>query len=400
VTALRGFWIALWCVISQGAVAQLPPISQPPPPCRFSEWTKVETTEEYTEYRVSYPSPLPSPYPANNIVPLQVFLPPASKPVPVVLILHYWGATDLKIERELASDLSKRGIAAAIMTLPFHLQRTPEGHRSGSLAVTGDPDSIKFTLVEAVMDARRAIDFLASRPEFDSKQLGLAGISLGSIISSAVYGVDSRVSRAAFLLGGVDLAHILWNSSRVVPEREGLRKSGFTESTLADVLAPVEPLTLLKSRTEIGHAFVVGAKFDTVIPRQSTEDLISALPNAQTLWIDTGHYGGIFVQDRLLQAVSKYFESGFKKVAYAPPRGIVAPTVRIGADFGLYEGFDISLGIDFVRRRSFHSPMGTFLLTPRGPRVFLGQGIDRAVALGVLFTPSHVRAAVLWSIVL
>jgi len=400
VKAFCGLPIALGCLLHGSAFAQLPPITQAPPPYAFSNWTRVGTTDHATEYGASFPSPLPSPYPENNLVPLEVFVPDSRGPVPVVLILHYWGASDLKVERALADDLAERGLGSAIMTLPFHLQRTPEGHRSGSMAVTGDPESIKFTIVEAVMDARRSIDFLASRPEFDPKQVGLAGISLGSIIGSAVYGADGRISRAAFMLGGVDLAHILWSSARVVPEREILRKNGYTESTLADDLAPVEPLTLLKSRTAEGNALVVGAKFDTVVPRESTEDLIAALPHVQTLWIDTGHYGGVFVQNRLLREVSKYFAASFGGEAYAPPRRILAPTIRIGADFGLYEGFDIGVGVDFIPRRDLRSPIGTFLLTPRGPRVFLGQGIDRALGIGVLVTPNHVRAAVLWSIVL
>lgn len=377
----------------------LPPIDQVPQPYTFQDWSKVGEDSNYTEYREVFDTPLPSDKPTNNRVPLALFLPKSKGPFPAVLILHYWGAVDLKIERELAYNLANHGIASAIMTLPYHLERAPAGYRSGALAVTADPVHIRFTLTESVFDARRAIDFLESRPEFDHQRLGIAGTSLGSIVSSLVYAVDPRPSHAAFILGGVDLADIIWNSSRVVPERETFRRDGYTEDKLRKELKTVEPMEFL-SRRKDGTAFVVGGKFDTVIPRRATDELIEALPNPQVLWLDTGHYGGIFVQGRLMKEVGDYFDRSFTGRTYVPPKAIYFPTVRLGAEFGFGEGFDISVGADFFRRKNGMSPVGTFLLTPRGPRIFLGQGIDRSVSIGLLLTTKRVSPAILWSVVL
>ena len=379
--------------------AQTPAIDQAPAPCFFSDWTKLGDTSALTEYREVFPTALLSEKPENNLVPLAVFVPRSPGPHPAVLILHYWGAVDLKIERELAESLGTHGIASAIMTLPYHLERAPAGYRSGALAVTADPVHIRFTLTESVLDARRALDFLSSRPEFDHERLGIAGTSLGSIVSSVLFAVDRRASHAAFILGGADLAHIIWNSSRVVPEREVFRRDGYTEEKLRTQLKSIEPLEYLPRR-KTGTAFVVGGKFDTVIPRRSTDELIQALPRAQTLWLDTGHYGGIFIQARLMREVGNYFERSFSGKVYNPPKAIYFPTVRLGAELSPGDGFDISAGIDFFRRRDAQSPVGTFLITPRGPRLFLGQGIDRSVSIGVLLTTKHVRPAILWSVVL
>lgn len=381
------------------ADAQLPPLDQAPPPQPFTQWQKVGEEANLTEFREVYPTPLLSDKRENNLVPLDIFVPKTPGPHPVVLILHYWGAVDLKIERELAYSLAAHGVAGAIMTLPYHLERAPAGYRSGALAVTAEPAHIRFTLTESVLDARRAIDFLTSRPEFDAGKIGIAGTSLGSIVASAVYAVDPRPSHAAFILGGVDLANIIWNSSRVVPEREAFRKDGYTESKLRTELKSIEPLEYL-SRRRTGTAFVVGGKFDTVIPRKATDELIQALPNAQTLWLDTGHYGGVFVESRLMREVATYFDRSFSGQTYQPPKAIYFPTVRLGAQFAVGEGFDISAGADFIRRSDAKSPIGTFLITPRGPRIFLGQGIDKSVSLGLLLTTKHVRPAVLWSVVL
>jgi len=243
---------------------KIPSITQVPAPIAFAPWKEVDQTELGTEYLVEFPSPVESPYPANNVVPLRVFLPVNSdKPVPVVLVLHYWGATDLRNERELAKDLNRANIAAAVMTLPYHMGRTPPGRHSGDMAIEPDPRHMVLTMTQAVLDTRRSIDFLTSRPELDHTRLGLAGTSLGALVAELAYGADSRVTHVAFVLGGVDLAHIMWSSSLLVRQRDLLIRRGFTEQRLREAIEPIEPLKYLPSRTA-SPALVIGGQYDTV----------------------------------------------------------------------------------------------------------------------------------------
>ncbi|MFX9638786.1 hypothetical protein ABTO85_20010, partial [Acinetobacter baumannii] len=78
-------------------------------------------------------------------------------PVPVVVLLHYWGAPDTKVEDEIAQLLARRGIAAVAMPLPYHLGRSPMGRRSGELAIVPDPRSLNQTMTQAVLDVQRTI---------------------------------------------------------------------------------------------------------------------------------------------------------------------------------------------------------------------------------------------------
>src|SRR5256885_1882545 len=80
---------------------QLPSIAQPPPSIEFAPWKEVPTDSEDTdEFSVSFPSAVVTPYRENNVVPLRIILPiRRDKPVPIVVVLHYWGATDLRVER-------------------------------------------------------------------------------------------------------------------------------------------------------------------------------------------------------------------------------------------------------------------------------------------------------------
>ncbi|HZH99423.1 MAG TPA: hypothetical protein VEX38_10670, partial [Fimbriimonadaceae bacterium] len=115
-------------------------LGDPPPPIEFDDWKEVGRDNGAIEYSVSFPSAIASERIENNTVPLVILVPEnAQTPLPVVVVLHYWGAGDLRVERGLAYELNRRGIAAVIPTLPYHLGRTPSGFRSGELSIQPDP---------------------------------------------------------------------------------------------------------------------------------------------------------------------------------------------------------------------------------------------------------------------
>lgn len=380
-------------------VTLLPPVTQAPPPIAFPRLQTVDVNEDYGEYFVSFPSPVVTPYPANNVVPLRIFLPPGGRPAPVVLILHYWGANDLKLERTLAEELNLRGVAAAIMTLPYHLSRTPPGSHSGALAITPDPDHLMESMIQSVMDARRALDFLATVPQIRMDKVGISGTSLGAIVTGLVAAVDPRITHASFLLGGVDLAHIIWTSSLLVTVRDQMRRRGLTEERLKATLEPIEPSNYLKIHRP-ASSFVVGGQFDTVVPRQCTQDLIDVLGTRNYLWIGTGHYGGIFVEHRLLREVATYFGTSFSGGSFDAPLKLYAPTIRVGFKVDSVRGLDIGIGIDLFQLDRRGDMFSTFFLTPRGPELFAGYHFGEGISVGFTASSPGLGVGLLWSTVL
>ncbi len=385
-----------------GSTQTTPRIDEPPSAISFSDWKQESRTETSTEYSLTFHSAMTTSVPQNNIVPLRIFIPNnASGPVPVVLELHYLGARDLNVERALAGRLTSRGVAAIILTLPYHLSRTPPGKSSGELAISSEPADLIATMTQSVLDARRSLDFILSRPEFDHSRIGISGTSLGSIVSALVYALDPRIVDASFVLGGVDLAHIMWTSSRVVVQREALRKQGYTESSLRTALASIEPKTYLGKRTS-GSSLVIGARYDTVMPPSDTEQLIAALKEPKVLWLETGHYGGIFAQRKLLTEVATFFGNEFASKPYIPPKYVFAPTLRLGflASTGPSSAFDVGIGLDLFRSHSNHEFFGTFLVTPRGPQAYLGYQIDKGFSIGAIGSARRIGIGIMWSTVL
>lgn len=385
------------------AFAQAPALLTPPP-IAFAPWRRVERPDTaIAEYVEEFPSAYVSGIVENDTVPLRILMPADAKgPVPVVLITHYWGAADLRAERALGEDLAGRGLAAAILTLPYHLSRTPKGHRSGELAISPDVPKLRLTIAQSVLDVRRSLDFLDSRPEFTKSPRGISGTSLGALVASLGYGVDPRLTHAAFVLGGADFAGIIWNSSLTRNQRGVLRAKGYDETRLRNELKDVEPLTYLPRETP-GSTLLISAKYDTVVPGANSEALARALGDPLRLQIDTGHYGGIFVQRKVLGEVSRFFGNEMTGKAYVPPKRIYAPTFRLGALADYPNGFDLAAGVDIWRLNARSDAFSTLMITAHGPQLFLGRSIAPGLSLGVfgsLRGRSNLSIGAFWSAVL
>ena len=375
-------------------------VTQPPPAIAFDAWKKVAESEEALEYSLSFPSAYPTAYPENSLVQVRAIVPSQVKgPMPVVVLLHYLGATDLKIERSIADELAKGGMGAVMVTLPYHMARTPKGYSSGELAIQPDPAKLVETMTQSVLDVRRTLDWIASRPEFDQSKIGVGGTSLGALVGSLVFALDARVRAATFMLSGADLAHILWNSSRVVTQRDIMRSRGYTEQRLREALAVIEPLRYLPARTD-GSSFVIGARYDTVIPPSDTLKLIGALKNPKVLWLETGHYGGAFVQRKLLKTVAKFFVEELSGREFRPPGRIYAPTIRIGVDLNAVTGLQVAAGLDLWRDEGRTNSFVSAMLTPRGAELFVGRRLDKGLALGITFLARGLSPGLFWSTVL
>lgn len=383
-------------------------VGQAPAKIAFDPWEPSTTNSESgtgearpnRRFLQRFPSATPSGHPANDTVYLDVFLPGrAEGPLPAVLVLHYWGATDLRVESNLAERLNRRGMAAIVLTLPYHLKRTPPGTRTGQLAVSSDPDAMVRTMRQSVADVRRAVDWIQTRAEFDSNKIGITGTSLGALVSALCVGIEPRLQHAAFMLGGADLAHIVWHSSRVVKERDEMRRAGLTEMRLREQLAEIEPLRYL-SQSKLKSSFVVAAKFDTVVPPEDARKLIDALSEPKTLWLDTGHYGGFLIEKQVQGAIASYFESEFSGISYTPPAGVSAPILRFGMQANSETQLQVVLGLDVWRWNAKGDAFATALLTPRGGQLYLGINASRGLSVGVSFLSGKVAPGFLWSLVL
>lgn len=354
----------------------------------------------YIEYRVEFPSAYSSRYPANNIVHAW-WLVPAERTgrAPTVVLLHSLGIRRPELEMGLARELARHGIAVFLMTLPYHMQRTPPGYGSGDLILTGDVALLREAGVQATWDVRRAVDWLQRQPETDPDRIALVGISLGAILGATALASEPRLHSAVLILGGADLAHVLWDSILAIRARARLRREGYTLERLRAELAPIEPLNLLTP--EHGEkTFVIGARFDIVVPTADTEKLIRALGNPKALWLNTGHFGGGLVQRPLFRLVRQHLQARFEGRTLEGNPSVLAPTVRIGAIYSAGRDFRLALGTDLWRSDAQGTLFVAGVLTPRGGSLFAGVRGRLGFSFGAEITPKRTYGAVFWHFVL
>lgn len=123
----------------------------------------------------------------------------ATGPVPVVLLID--GVTGSK-ERWFTEDswpngtlvtngLIEAGFAVLALDARYHGERAAEnGYRAPQFSTRpGDRDM----MVQSIIEHRRAMDYLATRPEVDANRIGSLGLSMGGIMTFALTTLDSRV---------------------------------------------------------------------------------------------------------------------------------------------------------------------------------------------------------------
>lgn len=136
---------------------------------------------------LTYASPKGGPVPAYLVTPT------GTGPFPAVLFLH-WGQGSKGEFLDEALALARAGVVSLLVDAP-HVRPAPWTRSVSGLAVHD-------TFVQMLMELRRGVDLLTSRPDVDSQRLGFVGHSLGAMVGGALAGIEPRL-RALVLMSGI-----------------------------------------------------------------------------------------------------------------------------------------------------------------------------------------------------
>ena len=262
------------------------------------------------------PTPAPSsrPYAVNNTVTAHLFLPPGPGPHPAMVVLHEWNGESGA--QRLCRVIAGAGVAALLVTEPYSLnRRSPDS--PGILS--GDPPQMRDALRQAVLDARRGLDYLSRRPDIDPNRLGVSGISLGGILSGLVAGVDPRVKVVMTADGGADFARGFWNGLLTLRFRGDIRRRGYTFETFQETMAPVEASRWLHD-FHPDNALMFNGRYDLIVRPEQAETLARALGGTPIVWANTGHYGLGLSAPELSSVAARFLRARFFGEGTAVPK--------------------------------------------------------------------------------
>lgn len=246
----------------------------------------LDSSEWYQHYDLQYQSEGDTVY-SHYFVPVL----PRNAGSPAIIGLHGMFSDSEQQFWMLAEFVAKRGIAGLAPSLPYHHRRSKGVQLfSGQKFIVDTPQSIRNNIRRAVIDMRRALDWLSDRPEIDSQTITMAGASLGGIVASLAYKMEPRFRTAVFVMAGCGVSGIAQNSEHVLVTafREITKTKVLNLQDIVETLQPVDPINVpdLYPRPVL---MINGTK-DTIMPPSESVKLLRSLGQAQQVWADSSHY--------------------------------------------------------------------------------------------------------------
>jgi dienelactone hydrolase len=217
-------------------------------------------------------------------------LPAGPGPHPTVVVFPIRAGSHV-VSEALAKALVNRGYAALWLERRVSLF-SADDHRDPA-----DFSAFAADLEDFVLDARRLIGWLVTRPEVDPERIATAGVSLGGILAATTLAQEPLARAGFFVMAGGGLADILSESQdggvRKFRQRGIAAQAFHDDADVARVARaftdPMDPLTWAH-RIQPEQVLLISARFDRVIPPERTEALWQALGRPRWLVVPTGHY--------------------------------------------------------------------------------------------------------------
>jgi dienelactone hydrolase len=213
--------------------------------------------------RPEFESAVSSPYPENNRVRLRVFpgrTRDKSRPTRAVVVLPQWNA-DEGGHVGLCQGLAYFGVTAVRLTLPHHEQRRPAHLERAEYIVNSNIGQTLAANRQAVLDARRAVDWLEDQ---GYTRIGIMGTSLGSCLSMLTMSHDPRICAGVFNHISPYFADVVWRGLSTTHVREGL-EGNVTLEELRDYWMPISPWPFI-DRVKGRSILLIYALYDMTFP--------------------------------------------------------------------------------------------------------------------------------------
>ncbi|MBI4887821.1 MAG: abhydrolase domain-containing 18 [Acidobacteria bacterium] len=242
-----------------------------------------------------FPSALTTPHPANNVVWARWFPAPGEPAVGrpgrrgrAVVVLPQWNA-DADGHIGLARVLARFGVSALRMSLPYHDARMPPELARADYIVSSNVARTVQVCRQAVLDARRAVGWLARQ---GYERIGILGTSLGSCLALLTTAHEPRIRVQALNHVSPRFADVVWRGISTRHVREGLDASVDLD-LLRALWRPISPSSYFD---RIGHArtLLVYARYDLTFPVDLSRELVTEfrrreLPH-KVVVLPCGHY--------------------------------------------------------------------------------------------------------------
>ena len=238
---------------------------------RFFE-TPPTSDYHFEDGHLTYPSAYETPHATNNTVHARYFEARPADRVDghrrAVVVLPQWNAQpDAHIA--LSRLLARFGVSALRLSMPYHDWRMPPELGRADYIVSANIGRTIQVCRQAVLDARRAVGWLAER---GYGRIGVLGTSLGSCLAMLTAAHDSRIRAAALNHISPYFADVVWEGLSTTHVREGLDRAIDLER-LREIWLPISPQPYVE-RMRGKRVLLVYARYDLSFPPHLSRSLV------------------------------------------------------------------------------------------------------------------------------
>lgn len=317
---------------------------------------EVEQKNVYIrEYRLIYSSPYPTGIEVNDRVNVRLFFNKNKskknttyfKNNHILILIHGFSSKNKSMDNyyRFIDKMNENNLSCAFMNLPFHLNRTPDGEKSGErLLYFDDMETLQF-FHQCVVDVKKLISILTKILTF--KKIYICGISLGSMVSLITMANDNRINKGVFVIGGGNWEEIHWKGilrfalkgNCVYGEKKYKNKTnreacGEIYSTFPIFLKKIKEIKPNKIRMDLKDlpdlkrvttkmcflcdplafayrikpekVLMINSKFDFYFPKDSTEQLWEELGKPKILWLNKMHSSKILTDKKIIKEITNF----------------------------------------------------------------------------------------------
>jgi len=211
-----------------------------------------------------FPSALRTPYEINNTVWGRYF-PGGGRSA--VILLPQWNAQP-DSHFGLARLLQRLGLSALRLSLPYHDRRRPKHMERAEYLIGPNLGRTIAATRQAVLDVRRAADWLERQ---GYTRIGILGTSIGSCIGFLTLTHDPRFQMAAFIHVSSHFADVVWNGLSTEHVRRSLEPA-IGLGDLRAVWAPISPYPFIsKLASRQPSMLVISGRYDLSFPFDLTQ---------------------------------------------------------------------------------------------------------------------------------
>ncbi len=246
----------------------------------------------------------------NNLRVPAIFVAPKGsegKKLPAIIVMHGLGQEKMGLSM-LFGNFTKAGYCLIAIDAQYHGERVskPAIELFGANAY-----ATRNMMIQTVVDLRRAVDYLETRPEVDPKRIGYIGFSMGGMLGTITSAVEPRIHAPILALAGGDFK-LMFSLSKLPSATRAKTVADLDTTTAIRVMNPVDPINYV-ARISPRPVLFINGDADSIVPVPCAKKLQDAAGPGKEIFMYKGEHVPAGVEMfKVLAKVNQWFDAHFK----------------------------------------------------------------------------------------